>query len=106
MQYNPVLAVSAIENTQEVKAAMHRLGVRPVQTLAAQLLIQPAPGLPHLRSSIKDITVDQALDLIAETFNGIVVYGACGDLFRIDFADMGCLKDPAQTRPAMDQRRR
>jgi hypothetical protein len=34
-------------------------------------------GLPHLPGSVNDVTVDQALDMIAKTWGGPVVYGAC-----------------------------
>jgi len=83
-QYNPTLAVSAIESTGEVEAAMRRLGVRPVQAIGTQLIAEPAKGLPHLPSSMKNVTVDQALDSIAKTFKDVVVYGACVRLFWVD----------------------
>lgn len=90
-QYNPTLAISAIESTKDVEVAMRRLGLRLPPTFFVQLLAEPAKGLPHLPPSMRNVTVDQALDSVAKTFRGIVIYGACPRLsgvrfFWIDFA--------------------
>lgn len=91
-QYNPTLAINAIEATNEVGAGMQQLRFKTPQiTLSEQLVTQPARGLPHLPPSMKDLTLDQALDSVARTFKGIVFYGACeepsGDnLMTLEFA--------------------
>lgn len=86
-QYNPMLAIGAIENTKEMQIAMHKLGARPVLRIAAHALVPPASGWPHLPSSVANLNVDELLDLVASTFKGIVVYGACTppSLFDIHF---------------------
>jgi hypothetical protein len=89
-QYSPGDAITAIEKTKEVEASMHRFRFRPTLNLGGQV-VQPAEGLPHLPPSMKNVTVDQALDAIAETFRGIVVYGVCAQpngtqLLYIDLA--------------------
>lgn len=92
-QYNPPLAIGAVENTEEVKAAMTKLGLRVPLQLSGQLLAKPSPGLPHLPAEMRDMTVDQVLDSIAATFQGIVVYGTCVQpngkgLLEIDFVGL------------------
>ena len=82
-QYNPTLAIGAIESTKEVEAAMRKLQVRPVPAIGVQLLAEPAKGLPHFPPSMKNVTVEQALDSIAKTFKDVVVYGACTRLFWV-----------------------
>ena len=92
-QYNPTLAIGAVENTEDVKAAMAKLGLRVPVQLSEQLLAKPSPGLPHLPAVMKDITVGEVLDSIAVTFQGIVVYGTCVQsdgkgLLEIDFVGL------------------
>jgi hypothetical protein len=75
-QYDPSSAIAAIESTREMDAAMNSLRL----TLSPDVggLVAPAwKGLPHLPGSVNDMTVDQALDMIAKTWGGPVVYGAC-----------------------------
>jgi len=92
-QYNPTLAIGGVENTEEVKAAMAKLGLRVPQQLSAQLLAKPSSGLPHFPAVMKGMTVEQVLDSIAVTFQGIVVYGTCVQpdgkgLLEIDFVGL------------------
>jgi hypothetical protein len=75
-RYNPNEAIIAINNTKEMKAAMHSLGLSPVWSAASSRAL-PAKGLPCLPASIKDVTVEQILDLMAKTWDGPVIYGAC-----------------------------
>jgi hypothetical protein len=89
-QYSPGDAITAIEKTKEVEASMRRFRFRPTLNLGGQV-VQSAEGLPHLPPSMKNVTVDQALGSIAETFRGIVVYGVCAQpngtrLLYIDLA--------------------
>jgi hypothetical protein len=76
-QYNPFEVPAAIEETRDMRNAMRRLGTSPVLRFASYPLIEPARGLPHLPPSMRDITVDQALDELAGRFGGIVAYGEC-----------------------------
>lgn len=100
--YNPTGAIGVVEGTSEVKAAMAKLGLRFPLELSEQLLVKPSPGLPHLPAVMKGVTVGQALDAIAVTFQGIVAYGTClkangMGLVEIDFVGLGLpLHSPRQ----------
>jgi len=75
-QYDPSFAIGAIESTKEVEAAMTSLGLSEAPDVGG--LVAPAEkGLPCLPASMKNITVDQALDMIAKTWGGPVVFGVC-----------------------------
>jgi hypothetical protein len=86
-QYNYSIAFAAIENSTEVQSAMLKYGFRVPPTLINEIMVQPAEGLPHLPSTMTNVTVDKALDVVARTFRGVVIYGACTEprLYRIDF---------------------
>jgi hypothetical protein len=79
-QYNPRDAVAAIESTKEMEVAMRSLGISEPLKLGGTTA-QPEEKLPHLPSSMSNVTVDEALDRIAKTWagQGIVVYGACDE---------------------------
>lgn len=92
--YNPTGAIGVVEGTREVKAAMAKLGLRFPLELSEQLLVKPSPGLAHLPAVMKGVTVGQALDAIAVTFQGIITYGTCPGangmgLVEIDFVGLG-----------------
>jgi|ERR1700674_3845161 len=76
-RYNPLQAIMAIERTTEVQAKMRQLGVEEPLTFFQEHLQDPAPGLPHLPASMKNVTMDEALDRVAQTFGGLVIYGEC-----------------------------
>jgi hypothetical protein len=96
-QYNAVPTIYAILGCKEVQAAMHRLGFEQPLTVMHAGIARPEEGeppLPRLPACITDLTVDQALDLIAKTFSGIVIYEECVDangkrLFSLDFTHAG-----------------
>ncbi len=95
--YNPTVAIDAVEGAREVKAAIARLGLRVPLQPSAQLLAKPSPGLPHLPAVMKNVTVGQALDSVAGTFQGIVTYGTCAQpngkgLVEIDFVGLGAIR--------------
>jgi hypothetical protein len=79
-QYNPRDAIAALENTREMEMATRSLGMAEPVKLAGTVA-EPQENLPHLPAVIKDVTVEQALDLVAKTWagEGIVIYGVCGD---------------------------
>jgi hypothetical protein len=53
-------------------------------------IAQPADGFPHLPAVITNVTMDQALDIVAKTFKGIVLYKFCTpDQYEIYFANAG-----------------
>lgn len=76
-QYNPNLAILAIKRTKEVTAAVQRSGLRFPLEIMDMIVQQPAAGLPHLASVLNDTTADEALDSVALTFRGIVIYDEC-----------------------------
>jgi len=86
-QYNPQLAIVAVEQAKEVQASMRHLSVRVPPILFDMLVAQPAEGLFHLPTALTKVTMDQALDQVATTFQGIVLYAACSRprLFDLDF---------------------
>jgi hypothetical protein len=76
-QYNYFLAFAAIENAEEVRAAMSKLGMSVAPRPIIMPTVQPAEELPHLPPSMVNLTMDQALDSVARTFGGIVLYEIC-----------------------------
>lgn len=102
-QYNPGLAVIAFETAREVKSAERELGFAHPLTLLDMNVSEPEKGKPHLPTSVKDITLDQALDLIAKTFGGIVMYGTCAHskgerLYTLDYVGDVGVEDDVEAR--------
>jgi hypothetical protein len=92
-QYNAQLAIAAILNSNEFQAAMRQLRFDQPFTVFDTNIVKPGKGLPHLPASIKDMTVDQALDAVARTFKGIVIYETCVErggkhLVSLDFVQV------------------
>lgn len=92
-QYNPGLVIDALENTVEMRSAMDTLGLRPSSVFRIGLLKSPWSGRPHVPHVLKNVTVDQVLDLLAKTFRGVITYGVCTQgsprrLFFINFAGL------------------
>jgi hypothetical protein len=84
-QYNPGLALSAVSSIEEVVAEMEGLGSEPLVTIFIGSVSPPDPALPHMRPSMRDVTLDEALDEVALSFNGMVTYAACAETGLIDF---------------------
>jgi hypothetical protein len=92
-QYNPNMAIDAIAGSKEVEAAMRKLGVKLPAAITDMNVVTPEPGLPHLPSSLNNMTMDQMFDLVAKTFGGITSYGSCADpsgvrLFYVDYFEV------------------
>jgi hypothetical protein len=88
-QYSPLAAVLAIERTQEVHAAERRLDLGTPQRMV-DIIGGPVEGAPHLPKLTQNVAVDEALDSVARTFKGIVMYGICKQpdgkgLFQLGF---------------------
>jgi hypothetical protein len=79
-QFNEALAIDAIENNADVKAATQRLGydLPPVEDISI-FVVSPAKDQPHLPETLTNMTVDQALDQVAKTFGAAVLFGVCED---------------------------
>ena len=94
-RYTPQLALIAIESAKEVEAAMHTLGLEHPVVVVSIGIQYPMPGLPHLSAGITDVTLDQAFDLVAKTFGGVVTYEICmapkgQGFFDTDFFCIAC----------------
>lgn len=88
-QFNPLLIIDAIVNSPDVRSAMADLHVVVPQRVYSMIFTPPAEGLPHLPPEISNVTMDQALDMIARTWSGVVLYGACTrtGMYEVSFAD-------------------
>jgi hypothetical protein len=92
-RYNFIEAEEAIENATEVKAAIRRLRLQQPLTVISENVQVPMQGVPRLPASIKDMTMDQALDLLAKTFASAVFYEEWMDSkgAHFFFVDDGCI---------------
>ena len=76
-QFNSFDAIGEILSSKEVVEAIRVHGYVWPSRVHQGLTQQPMPGVPHLHSSMRNVTVDQALDMVATTFKGIVTYATC-----------------------------
>jgi hypothetical protein len=78
-QYNPSKVIEALESTIELKNAIKSSGLLLVRPLDVQLLYQPGPEdrAPHVPAVLRNISINQVLDMVAGTFGGVVIYGVC-----------------------------
>jgi len=76
-QYNEVFAIASIEFSDEVQKATSDLKLRAPVKVYNYPVVEPNERLPHLPALVLNLTMDQALNLVARTFEGIVLYGAC-----------------------------
>jgi hypothetical protein len=72
-----LFAIFAIEGSHEVVTAMNTHGIHRDSRPFSLFTAGPDENLPHLPEAISNVTMDQALDLVALTFGGIVEYGTC-----------------------------
>lgn len=75
-QYNPQPAIIAFANHSEIQNSLQHLNTRFALSMGG-LETLPSPNLPHLEPSMSHLTLDDALDRIARTFSGVVVYKEC-----------------------------
>jgi hypothetical protein len=75
-QYHEWFAVRAIEHSEEVRAVTDKRSDDDPSFPISVLSGYSTDG-PHLPSSLTNMTFDDALDLAAQTFRGIVVFGTC-----------------------------
>lgn len=96
-RYNSTLAIDAIEGAAAVKSRMDDLKIHPRSRVYNMLVAQPAEGLRHLPSTMTNVSMDEALDMVAREFGGIVLYAACeqSHLYEIDFAGGAYFDDSA-----------
>jgi hypothetical protein len=93
-RYNVEEAIWAIEQTSEVEAKVSELKLEYPPTVFTARVLEPAAGLPHLPMSLRNVTVDEALDRVAQTFGGLVKYGECVNQSgtRLIFIDFDYIK--------------
>lgn len=89
-RYNGREAISAIEKTKEVQVKMRELRLEHPPTVVSEVTMEPTAGWPHLPASLKNVTMDEALDRVAQTFGGLVIYSECNSangtrLVSVDF---------------------
>lgn len=89
-QYTPLSAIDSIRFALNTYAVEHGLYFEMAAHVIDHLASGPVEGAPHLPPLMQNVTVDDALDAVARTFKGIVLYGMCSqpdgkELFRIDY---------------------
>lgn len=74
-QYTALSALDELFRAPELTEAQQRSHIE-LRNHVIDHLVGWGRG-PHLPSAMQHVTVDQVLDAIAKTFNGIIVYGYC-----------------------------
>jgi hypothetical protein len=89
-RYNAIDAIIAITQTKEIQAKLGELGVEQPVTFYPGYRQIPDRRAPHLPVSIKNVTMEEALDQVAETFGCVIIYAGWTEdgarLFSVDFA--------------------
>jgi len=89
-RYNAIDAIIAITQTKEIQARLRELGVEQPLTAYPGARQVPNRRVPHLPVSIKNVTMEEALDQVAETFGCVIIYAGWtvdgARLFNVDFA--------------------
>jgi hypothetical protein len=90
-RYNSLEAIRAIILTSEVQSKMRELRMDVFPTAVHYPILDPDPKLRHLPASIANVTMDEALDQVAQAFGGLVIYNECTGQnptrwFTVDFA--------------------
>ncbi|HTT98486.1 MAG TPA: hypothetical protein VMF58_10580 [Rhizomicrobium sp.] len=88
-QYTPEEAMIALVYSPAIDAAAKRLGLHQPDGAIEDVIVEPPlPARPHLPTVLQDVTLDQALDAVADTFDGIVEFGVCknGPIWEANFA--------------------
>lgn len=76
-RYNYQDAIAAIIGTKEVHAKMRELHMEISPRVIHYPISYPDPKLPHLSASMTDLTMDEALDQVAQVFRGLLIYEEC-----------------------------
>lgn len=75
-RFNADEAVDALQLAPEARS----LGIEADEPSSfIKLLTLPSPKHPHLPTVLRQTTIDRVLDVIAVTFHGAVLSGACGN---------------------------
>lgn len=78
-RYNAAQAIVTILGCKDVQAAMRQLGFGQPLTVSSIGIAPFEKRAPHLPARISDLTMDQALNNVAKTFGGIVIYEECAN---------------------------
>lgn len=110
-QYTAGLAVLKITCAKEFVLAVGNLGLEYPLTTYSMVVNEPEKGLPHLPAVVKNMTLEQALDRVAKTFGGIILYGTCeGEngqkLLDFDIVEPGRFPETMKRADAKQQRNR
>jgi hypothetical protein len=76
-RYNYQDAIAAIISTTEVQARMQELGMKVSARSIHYPISYPEPKLPHLPGTMTNVTMDEALDRVAQMFHGLLIYEEC-----------------------------
>lgn len=92
-RYNYLKAIEAIINTREIQTKMRNLRMEIPPIFGNYQLLEPDRNLRHLPTFMTNVTMDEALDLVAQVFGGLVIYEECMGqnrtrLFSVDFAPL------------------
>lgn len=76
-RYNYQDAIVAIISTREIQTKMRQLRMEVSPRFVHYPILNPDPKLRHLPASMTDLTMDEALDRVAQAFGGVVIYEEC-----------------------------
>jgi hypothetical protein len=76
-RYNYQDAIVAIISTKEVQTKMRELRMEVAPRFVHYPILYPNPKLRHLPASMTDLTMDEALDRVAQAFGGLIIYEEC-----------------------------
>ena len=83
-QYNAPTALYEIQETPEFFVKKEALGLRIGGVWEMSTLLAVADEmLPRLPATLEDVTVDEALDHVAKTFDFIIIFGICEHYYEI-----------------------
>lgn len=89
-RYNASDAIAAIEQMKEVQAKLETLGLELPVTVIPGARQEADRRAPHLPATIRNVTLEEALDRVAGTFDRIIIYAQCTEngigYFDIDVA--------------------
>jgi hypothetical protein len=86
-QFVDQLWIIAIVSNDDVRVSMHRLGLSIPVKFSEIASPEAAPGTPPI--TFKNVTLDQALDIVAAKFGNVVLYGICTKRHLFDINAMG-----------------
>lgn len=82
-QYNRRQAITVIDTSPEVLKTANELGINRTLGPVFDLIVPPQEGLPSLPSKIENVTMDEALDIVATKFRSMISFGICESRYTI-----------------------